>query len=70
MQENQTLRDEVDVLKHTSDKVEKLETVIESYKIKLEEMADLKRQMKTLEENNSGYLNKILLMEEVYIIID
>lgn len=62
--ETQSLRDEIDILKHTSDKVEKLESIIETYKIKLEEMADLKRQMKGLEENNSSYLQKILSMED------
>ena len=53
------------MLKHRSDKVEKLETTIESYKLKLEEMVDLKRQIKSLEENNTKYLEKILVMEEV-----
>ncbi len=65
VQENQGLKDEIDVLKHTSDKVDKLEGLIETYKLKLEEMADLKRQMKDLEENNTNYLQKILTMEEV-----
>jgi hypothetical protein len=65
VQENQSLKDEIDILKHTSDKVEKLESIIDTYKIKLEEMADLKRQMKSLEENNHSYLEKIVTMEEV-----
>jgi chromosome segregation ATPase len=64
VKENQSLKDEIDVLKHTSDKVDKLESLIETYKLKLEEMADLKRQMKGLEENNTSYLEKILGMEE------
>jgi protein HOOK3 len=63
-QEHQHLKDEIDILKHTSDKVEKLESAIESYKIKLEEMTDLKKQMKQLEENNTKYLEKILIMED------
>ena len=61
----QVLKDEIDVLKHTSDKVEKLESTIEMYKIKLEEMADLKVQMKQLQENNAGYLEQIVQMEKV-----
>lgn len=65
--EHQNLKDEIDVLKHRSDKVEVLESTIESYKIKLEEMMDLKRQIKSLEENNTKYLEKILNMEEVEI---
>lgn len=64
-QEHQTLKDEIDILKHTSDKVEKLESTIEMYKIKLEEMVDLKKQIKLLEENNTKYLEKILVMEDV-----
>lgn len=63
-QDAQALKDEVDVLKHTSNKVEKLESSIESYKIKLEEMVDLKRQMKQQEENNTRYLEKIIGLEE------
>lgn len=66
VQENQSLKDEIDVLKHNSDRVEKLESIIASYKIKLEEMSDLKKQMRALEESNSTYLEKILLLEEVY----
>ena len=47
-QHAQNLKDEVDILKHTSDKVEKLESTIQNYKIKLEEMVDLKTQMKQI----------------------
>ena len=65
VQNSQVLKDEIDVLKHTSDKVEKLESTIESYKIKMEEMVDLKKQMKQMEENNTRYLEKILGLEEV-----
>ena len=61
----QVLKDEIDVLKHTSDRVEKLESTIEMYKIKLEEMADLKQQMKQLQENNAAYLEQIVQMEKV-----
>ena len=64
-QDAQALKDEVDVLKHTSNKVEKLESTIDSYKIKLEEMVDLKQQMKQQEENNTRYLEKIISLEEV-----
>ena len=63
-QENQCLKDEIDILKHTSDRVEKLESTIDTYKIKLEEMADLKRQMKNQEENNVKHVERILFMEE------
>lgn len=63
-QNAQNLKDEVDILKHTSDKVEKLESTIQTCKIKLEEMADLKTQMKQMEDNNSRYLEKIIQLEE------
>lgn len=63
-QDSQVLKDEIDVLKHTSDKVEKLESTIDSYKVKMEEMVDLKKQMKQMEENNTRYLEKIIGLEE------
>ena len=63
-QENQCLKDELDILKHTSERVEKLESTIDNYKIKLEEMADLRRQMKSQEENNAKYVERIVCMEE------
>ena len=63
-QENQSLKDEIDILKHTSERVEKLESTIDNYKIKLEEMADLRRQMKSQEENNAKYVERIVCMEE------
>ncbi len=69
-QHAQNLKDEVDILKHTSDKVEKLESTIQNYKIKLEEMVDLKTQMKQMEENNSKYLEKIIQLEEVIIVFN
>jgi protein HOOK3 len=34
-QQAQNLKDEVDILKHTSDKVEKLESSIQTYRIKV-----------------------------------
>lgn len=58
------LKDEVDILRHTSSKVETLESTIETYKIKLEQMFDLKNQMKQMEENNTRYLEKIIGLEE------
>ena len=38
-------------------KVGKYEGIIETYKKKMEEMGDLKRQIKYLEEKNSEYIN-------------
>lgn len=38
----------MDILRETSDKVVKYESTIETYKKKLEEMGDLKRQIKEI----------------------
>jgi protein HOOK3 len=59
-----TLKDEVDILRETSDKVGKYEGIIDTYKKKLEEMGDLKRQIKYLEEKNSEYINNNMDLEE------
>lgn len=62
--ETQNLKDEIDILKHNRDKVNKLESTIETYKIKLEEMSDLKSQMRLLEDTNTQYMETIIKMEE------
>ena len=54
---SRTLKDEVDILRETSEKVGKYEGIIETYKKKLDEMGDLKRQIKYLEEKNSEYIH-------------
>uniref|UniRef100_A0AAX7VPB6 Calponin-homology (CH) domain-containing protein n=1 Tax=Astatotilapia calliptera TaxID=8154 RepID=A0AAX7VPB6_ASTCA len=43
--EAQSLKDEIDVLRHSSDKVSKLEGTVEHYKKKLEDMGLLRRQI-------------------------
>lgn len=63
--EHQHLKDEIDVLKHTSEKAEKLESCIEDYKIKMEEMSDLKQQLLSLEKTNHENLEKIFQLETV-----
>ncbi len=50
------LKDEVDILRETADKVSKYEATIESYKKKMEEQADLKRQLKLLEDKNTSLM--------------
>ena len=59
-----SLKDEVDILRENSDKVGKYEGVIETYKKKLEEMADLKRQIKFLEDKNAEYIDNNMELEE------
>jgi len=58
------LKDEVDILRENSDKVGKYEGIIETYKKKLEEMADLKRQIKFLEDKNAEYIDNNMELEE------
>ncbi|XP_064164420.1 protein Hook homolog 3 isoform X5 [Anguilla rostrata] len=62
--EAQSLKDEMDVLRHSSDKVSKLEGMVESYKKKLEDLGDLRRQVKLLEEKNTLYMQNTVSLEE------
>lgn len=62
--EAQSLKDEMDVLRHSSDKVAKLEGQVESYKKKLEDLGDLRRQVKLLEEKNTMYMQNTVTLEE------
>ncbi|XP_053573819.1 protein Hook homolog 2 isoform X2 [Bombina bombina] len=62
--EAQSLRDEMDVLRHSSDRVGKLESLVESYKKKLEDLGDLRRQVKLLEERNTVYMQRTCQLEE------
>ncbi|XP_042305704.1 protein Hook homolog 3 isoform X1 [Sceloporus undulatus] len=63
-EEAQTLKDEMDVLRHSSDKVSKLEGQVDSYKKKLEDLGDLRRQVKLLEEKNTMYMQNTVSLEE------
>lgn len=62
--EAQSLKDEMDVLRHSSDKVAKLEGMVDSYKKKLEDLGDLRRQVKLLEEKNTLYMQNTVSLEE------
>uniref|UniRef100_A0A8C6V686 Hook microtubule tethering protein 3 n=1 Tax=Neogobius melanostomus TaxID=47308 RepID=A0A8C6V686_9GOBI len=62
--EAQSLKDEMDVLRHSSDKVSKLEGTIEHYKKKLEDMGLLRRQIKLLEEKNTVLMQSNVSLEE------
>ncbi|KAM4677777.1 protein Hook homolog 2 [Discoglossus pictus] len=62
--EAQGLRDEMDVLRHSSDRVGKLESLVDSYKKKLEDLGDLRRQVKLLEERNTVYMQRTCQLEE------
>ena len=57
-------QDEVDILRETSDKVSKYEAAIESYKKKMEEMGDVRRQLKLMEEKYTRLVETNLDLEE------
>lgn len=59
-----TLKDEVDVLREMSERAVVYEGTMETYKKKLEELSDLKRQVRILEEKNSDYMQQNLELEE------
>uniref|UniRef100_A0A4W6D2K3 Hook microtubule-tethering protein 1 n=1 Tax=Lates calcarifer TaxID=8187 RepID=A0A4W6D2K3_LATCA len=63
-EESRALKDELDVLRNCSDRVVMLEASVETYKRKLENLGDLKRQMKLLEENNMTYMHNTVSLEE------
>ncbi|XP_048346339.1 protein Hook homolog 2 isoform X2 [Sphaerodactylus townsendi] len=63
-EEAQVLKDEMDVLRHSSDKVARLEAMVDSYKKKLEDLGDLRRQVRLLEERNTVYMQRTCELEE------
>jgi len=63
--EARLLKDELDILRDTADRVEKYESTIQSYKKKLEELGDLKRQVKILETKNIAYIQQNMELEQV-----
>uniref|UniRef100_G3NTY4 Hook microtubule tethering protein 2 n=1 Tax=Gasterosteus aculeatus aculeatus TaxID=481459 RepID=G3NTY4_GASAC len=63
-QEAQALKDEMDILRHSSDRVNQLEVLVESYKRKLEDLGDLRRQVRLLEERNTVYMQRTCELEE------
>lgn len=64
--EARLLKDELDILRDTADRVEKYESTIQSYKKKLEELGDLKRQVKILESKNIAYIQQNMELEQVF----
>lgn len=51
-------------LRHSSDRVNQLETLVETYKRKLEDLGDLRRQVRLLEERNTVYMQRTCELEE------
>ena len=60
------LIDQVDEYRHAADKLQKTENVMEKYRKKLEESADLRRHVKAFEEQNATLVNQNAALEEEY----
>lgn len=58
------LKDEVDVLRESSEKLKICEAQLMTYKKKMEDHSDLKRQVKLLEERSAEYLRQNLQFED------
>uniref|UniRef100_A0A8C9SLU8 Hook microtubule tethering protein 2 n=1 Tax=Scleropages formosus TaxID=113540 RepID=A0A8C9SLU8_SCLFO len=63
-EEAQALKDEMDILRHSSERVGGLEALVETYKRKLEDLGDLRRQVRLLEERNNVYMQRTCELEE------
>ncbi|XP_061423417.1 protein Hook homolog 3-like [Lethenteron reissneri] len=64
VEETQILKDEMDILKHSSSRVAQLEGTVESYRRRLEELGELRRQVRLLEERNEVSLTRAIGLEE------
>jgi protein HOOK3 len=56
----------LDEYRHTAEKLQKAENVIEKYKKKLEESAELRRELKQLQETNHNLLDRNSKIEDEY----
>ncbi|KAG2229530.1 hypothetical protein INT48_006921 [Thamnidium elegans] len=60
------LKDQIDEYRHTAEKLQKAENVIEKYKKKLEESANLRKEVKDLETANHELINRNQDIEDQY----
>ncbi|KAI0316800.1 HOOK-domain-containing protein [Amylostereum chailletii] len=60
------LKDQVDEYRHAADRLAKTENVMEKYKKKLQEGADLRQLVKSLEKQNADLVDKNASLEEEY----
>ena len=58
------LKDEVDILRESNEKLKFFETQANMYKKKLEDYNDLKKQVKLLDERNAEYMQQSVQFEE------
>ncbi|KAM5148970.1 protein Hook homolog 1 [Mantella aurantiaca] len=63
-EESRALKDEMDVLRATADKAAKLESSVETYRKKMEDLNDLRKQVKSLEDTNLMYMHNTVSLEE------
>lgn len=63
--EARLLKDELDVAREAADQAVKYEATIETFKKKMEEFSDLRRQLKLLEDKNIEYMQMNMELEEV-----
>ncbi|KAL1253629.1 hypothetical protein QQF64_015858 [Cirrhinus molitorella] len=63
-EESRSLKDELDILRSCSDRAVKLEASVETYRKKLEDLSDLRRQVRVLEEKNMTYMHNTVSLEE------
>uniref|UniRef100_A0A8C8M0Q5 Uncharacterized protein n=1 Tax=Oncorhynchus tshawytscha TaxID=74940 RepID=A0A8C8M0Q5_ONCTS len=63
-EESRALKDELDILRCVYDRAVKLEASVETYRRKLEDLGDLRRQVKLLEEKNMTYMHNTVSLEE------
>ncbi|CAG8501116.1 10465_t:CDS:10 [Racocetra fulgida] len=60
------LNDQLDEHRHTVDRLKKAENVIEKYRKKLDEAADLRRTLKALEQDNRQLVERNQVVEDEY----
>ncbi|KIO13170.1 hypothetical protein M404DRAFT_12217 [Pisolithus tinctorius Marx 270] len=60
------LKDQLDEYRHAADRLQKTENVMEKYKKKLQESADLRTHVKSLERQNADLVDKNASLEEEY----
>ncbi|KAL1730126.1 HOOK protein-domain-containing protein [Schizophyllum commune] len=60
------LKDQLDEYRHAADRLQKTENVMEKYKKKLQEGADLRQHVKALEKQNADLVDKNASLEEEY----
>ncbi|KAF8636696.1 hypothetical protein AX17_003501 [Amanita inopinata Kibby_2008] len=64
--ETARLKDQLDEYRHAADKLQKTENVMEKYKKKLQESADLRQRLKALEKQNADLVDKNASLEEEF----